>query len=80
MPQETVEAGQGNSTMTEHDPRAGSGGVKDNVQDELERAAGQGTRARTAREEAAPEEAGPPGSGGVKDNVADELAESQESR
>jgi hypothetical protein len=80
MPRGTVEAGQGNSALTERDPRPGSGGVKDNVRDELEQAAGQGTRARTAREEAAPEEPGPPGSGGVKDNVADELAESQESR
>jgi hypothetical protein len=80
MSRKTVEAGQGNSAMTEHDPRAGSGGVKDNVQDELEQAAGQGTRGRTSREKAALEEAGPPGSGGVKDNVRDELAESQEPR
>jgi hypothetical protein len=80
MPRGTVEAGQGNSAMTERDPRPGSGGVKDNVRDELEQAAGQGTRGRTSREEAFPNEAGPPGSGGVKDNVADELTESQEPR
>ena len=35
MPRRTVEAGQGNSAMTERDPRPGSGGVKDNVRDEL---------------------------------------------
>ena len=80
MPQRTVEAGKGNSATTERNPQPGSGGVKDNVQDELEQAAGQGTRGRTSREKAALEEAGPPGSGGVKDNVADELAESQEPR
>jgi hypothetical protein len=80
MPQGTVEAGQGDSAMTERDPRPGSGGTKDNVRDELEQAAGQGTPGRTAREEAAPEEPGPPGSGGVKDNVRDELTESQGSR
>jgi hypothetical protein len=80
MPQGTVGAGQGNSALTERDPRPGSGGVKDNVRDELEQAAGQGTRGRTSREEAFPNEAGPPGSGGVKDNVADELTESQEPR
>ena len=65
--------------MTELDHRPGSGGVKDNVRDELEEAARQGRGGRTARKEAAPEER-PPGSGGVKDNVRDELAESQESR
>jgi hypothetical protein len=80
MPRRTVEAGQGKSAMTERDPRPGSGGVKDNVRDELEQAAGQGTRRRTVRKEPAPNEAGPPGSGGVKDNVRDELVESQESR
>jgi Uncharacterized protein conserved in bacteria (DUF2188) len=66
--------------MTELDYRPGSGGVKDNVRDELDEAAGLGRGGRTARKEAAPEEAGQPGSGGVKDNVRDELAESQESR
>ena len=35
MPRKTVEAGQGNSAMTARDHRAGSGGVKDNVADEL---------------------------------------------
>jgi hypothetical protein len=80
MPQKTVEAGQGNSATTERDPRAGSGGVKDNVRDELEQAARQGKRGRTSREKATLEEAVQPGSGGVKDNVADELAESQEPR
>jgi hypothetical protein len=64
--------------MTERDRRLGSGGTKDNVRDELDQAAGQGKRGRSARKEAAPEE--PPGSGGVKDNVRDELAELQESR
>jgi hypothetical protein len=67
--------------MTELEHRLGSGGVKDNVRDELAEAAGQqGKGGRTARKEAAPEEERPPGSGGVKDNVRDELAESQESR
>ena len=91
MPQGTVkslnkgekvsyEAGQGKSAMTERDHRAGSGGTKDNVRDELGQAAGQGRRRRAARKEAAPEEVGQPGSGGVKDNVRDELAESQERR
>jgi hypothetical protein len=80
MPRKTVEAGQGDSGMSERDPRPGSGGTKDNVRDELEQAAGQGRRGRTAREEAAPNEAGPPGSGGVKDNVRDELTVSQEPR
>ena len=65
--------------MTELDYRPGSGGVKDNVWDELNEAARQGMGGRTARKEAAPEEVGQPGSGGVKDNVRDELAESQES-
>jgi hypothetical protein len=91
MPQGTVkslnkgekvsyEAGQGKSAMTERDHRAGSGGTKDNVRDELGQAAGQGRRRRAARMEAAPEEVVQPGSGGVKDNVRDELAESQERR
>jgi hypothetical protein len=91
MPQGTVkslnkgekvsyEAGQGESAMTERDHRAGSGGTKDNVRDELGQAAGQGRRRRAARKEAAPEEVVQPGSGGVKDNVRDELAESQERR
>jgi hypothetical protein len=73
------EKAKSKSAMTERDYRPGSGGVKDNVQDELDEAAGQGRDARTARKEAAPEE-GPPGSGGVKDNVRDELDESQETR
>jgi hypothetical protein len=92
MPQGTVrslnkskkvsyEAGQGKSAMTtEGEHRAGSGGTKDNVRDELGQAAGQGRRRRAARKEAAPEEVVQPGSGGVKDNVRDELAESQERR
>jgi len=75
----TYEAGPGKRGMTERDHRPGSGGTKDNVRDELDEAAGQGSRGRTARKEAAPEEEGQPGSGGVKDNVRDELAESQES-
>ena len=60
--------------MTERDDhRTGSGGVKDNVRDELAEAAGY-------RKEAAPEEEEQAGSGGVKDTVRDELAESQERR
>ena len=66
--------------MTERDRRSGSGGVKDNVRDELDEAAGQGRGGRTARKEAAPEVEEPPGSGGIKDNVRDELALSQEDR
>jgi hypothetical protein len=91
MPQGTVrslnksekvsyEAGQGKSAMTERERRTGSGGVKDNVRDELDEAAGQCSGGRTARKEAAPEVEEPPGSGGVKDNVRDELALSQEDR
>jgi hypothetical protein len=56
--------------MSERDHRMGSGGVKDNVQDELAEAAGH-------RTEATPEEEEQAGSGGVKDTVRDELAESQ---
>jgi hypothetical protein len=66
--------------MTERERRPGSGGTLDNVSDELEEAAGQGSGGRTARKEAAPEVEEPPGSGGIKDNVRDELALSQESR
>ena len=66
--------------MTEGDHRTGSGGVKDNVRDELDEAAGRGRRKRDDRKEAVPEEVGHPGSGGVKANVRDELAESQERR
>jgi hypothetical protein len=91
MPQGTVkslnkgekvsyEAGQSKSGMTEGEHRPGSGGTKDNVRDELGKAAGQGRRGRAARKDAAPEEVVQPGSGGVKDNVRDELAESQERR
>ena len=64
--------------MTESERRPGSGGVKDNVPDELEVAAGPGRDGRTVSKEAVPEEVRPPGTGGVKDNVRDELAESQE--
>jgi hypothetical protein len=52
--------------MTERDRRPGSGGVKDNMRDELEEAAGQGRSGRTARKEAAPEVEEPPGSGGSR--------------
>ena len=48
--------------MTERDHRTGSGGVKDNVRDELAEAAGY-------RKEAAPEEEEQAGSGRVKDTV-----------
>ena len=65
--------------MSELEHRVGSGGVKDNVRDELVEAAGQGKGGRTARKEAAPEER-QPGSGGIKDNVRDELSESQDRR
>jgi hypothetical protein len=54
------------------------GTVKDNVRDELDKAAGRGRRDREDRKEAALEEVRQPGSGGVKDNVRDESAESQE--
>ena len=57
-----------------------AGGTKDNARDELDEAAGRGSRKREDRKEAAPEEVGQPGSGGVKANVRDELAESQERR
>jgi hypothetical protein len=56
------------------------GTVKDNVRDELDKAAGRGRRDREDRKEAAREEVRQPGSGGVKDNVQDEWAESQERR
>jgi hypothetical protein len=59
--------------MTEREHRTGSGGVKDNVRDELAEAAGH-------RKEAAPKEEEQAVSGGVKDTVRDELAESQERR
>jgi hypothetical protein len=45
--------------MTERDHRTGSGGVKDNVRDELDEAAG-------SRKEAAPEEEEQAGSGGSR--------------
>jgi hypothetical protein len=66
--------------MTERDHRTGSGGVKDNVRDELDEAAGRGRREREERKEATPEEVRQAGSGGVKDTVRDELAESQDRR
>jgi hypothetical protein len=56
------------------------GTVKDNVRDELDKAAGRSRRDREDRKEATPEEVRQPGSGGVKDNVRDEWAESQERR
>src|SRR5215216_7875513 len=53
----------GTQSMTERDDhRTGSGGVKDNVRDELAEAAGY-------RKEGAPEEEEQAGSGGVKDTV-----------
>jgi hypothetical protein len=54
------------------------GTVKDNVRDELDKAAGRGRRDREDRKEATPDEVRQPASGGVKDNVRDESAESQE--
>ena len=56
------------------------GTVKDNVRDELDKAAGRGRRDREDRKGATPEEVRQPASGGVKDNVRDEWAESQEHR
>ena len=56
------------------------GTVKDNVRDELDKAAGRGRRDREDRKVATPVEVRQPGSGGVKDNVRDEWAESQERR
>ena len=56
-----------------------AGGTKDNVTDELDKAAKRGRRRRDDRKWAA-EEVGQPGSGGVKANVRDEWAESQERR
>jgi hypothetical protein len=53
--------------MTERDDhRTGSGGVKDNVRDELDEATGRGRRKRVDRKEAAPEEEEQAGSGGSK--------------
>jgi hypothetical protein len=66
--------------MTERDNRTGFGGIKDNVRDELDEAAGRGGRERDDRKEVAPEEEEQAGSGGVKDTVRDELAESQDRR
>jgi hypothetical protein len=54
------------------------GTVKDNVRDELDKAAGRGRRDREDRKGATTEEVRQPASGGVKDNVRDESAESQE--
>ena len=56
------------------------GTVKDNVRDELDKAAGRGRRDREDLKGATPEEVRQPGSGGVKDNVRDESAESQQRR
>jgi hypothetical protein len=56
------------------------GTVKDNVRDELDKAAGRGRRDREDRKGATPEEVRQPASGGIKDNVRDESAESQERR
>ncbi len=66
--------------MTEREHRTSSEGVKDNVRDELDEAAGRGRRKRDDRKEAVPEEEEQAGSGGVKDTVQDELTESQERR
>ena len=56
------------------------GGVKDNVGDEMNEAAGRGGREGEQRKETTPKEARRPASGGVKDNVQDEWDESQERR
>ena len=70
----TRELSEGDTeSMTERNNRTGSGGVKDNVRDELAEAAGY-------RKEAAPKEEEQAVSGGVKDTVRDELAESQDRR
>jgi len=56
------------------------GGVKDNVGDEMNEAAGRGGREGEQRKETTPKEARRPASGGVKDNVQDEFDGSREER
>ena len=63
--------------MTERDRRAGSGGTKDNVGDELEEASRQGKPEKDASREAVEKEERTGGTGGVKDSVSDEWDESQ---
>ncbi|MDQ3567269.1 MAG: hypothetical protein M3397_04205 [Actinomycetota bacterium] len=63
--------------MTDQDRCKGSGGMKDNVGDELDDAA---KRKKDASKEAVEEEESTgshPGGSGTKDNVEDELDESQ---
>ena len=63
--------------MTEGERREGTGGVKDNVQDELDDATGK--RKNDATREAVKEEESSGGGGSsTKDNVGDDLRKSQE--
>jgi len=73
----TPDIGREEKGMTDHDRRKGSGGMKDNVGDELDDAA---KRKKDASKEAVEEEESTgshPGGSGTKDNVEDELDESQ---
>ncbi len=64
--------------MTEREERrTGSGGTKDNVEDELDEATTQGKPEESATAEAVEEEERTGGPGGTKDNVSDEWGESQ---
>ena len=64
--------------MTEREERrAGSGGTKDNVRDELDEATTQGRPEESAAADAVEEEERTGGPGGTKDNVSDEWDESQ---
>jgi hypothetical protein len=58
-------------SMDKDRSKTGSGGVRDNVRDELEQAV------RSPSPKPTPEEESESGSGGVKDAVKDELSESQ---
>ena len=61
--------------MSESERRTRSGGMEDNVRDELDEAAQRGKLGRGASKEAVEEEES---TGGVKGNVKDEWDESQE--
>ena len=62
--------------MSERERRTPSGGIEDNVRDELDEAAERGKKpGRDASKDAVEEEES---TGGVKDNVNDEWHESQE--
>jgi hypothetical protein len=73
----TLDSGREENGMTDQDRHKGSGGMKDNVGDELDDAA---KRKKDASKEAVEEEESTgshPGGSGTKDNVEDELDESQ---